>query len=79
MEDSSDPEYATDANANADALRLHVDTDVPWSADRIERFARLQMAALDVTDPLEWKEAGCPRQIIHRLTERTNHTLGSDV
>jgi hypothetical protein len=64
VEDSSDPEYATDANANTNALRLD---DVPWSAEKIERFARLHMAALDVKDPLEWEE-GMTR-IINRLTE----------
>ena len=67
VEDSSDLEYTTDANANADALRMDAETDVPWSAERIERFARLQMAALDATDPVEW-EAGVSR-IINRLTE----------
>ena len=68
VEDSSDLEYTTEANANArDALRLDAETDVPWSAEKIERFARLHMAALDVKDPLEW-EAGMS-QIINRLTE----------
>ena len=67
VEDSSDLEYTTDANANADALRMDAETDVPWSAEKIERFARLQMAALDATDPVEW-EAGVSR-IINRLTE----------
>ena len=67
VEDSSDLEYTTEANANADALRLDAETDVPWSAEKIERFARLHMAALDVKDPLE-SEAGMSR-IINRLTE----------
>lgn len=67
VEDSSDPEYATDANANTNALRLDAETDVPWSAEKIERFARLHMAALDVKDPREWEE-GMTR-IIDRLTE----------
>ena len=68
VEDSSDPEYATDANANTNALvRLDAENDVPWSAEKIERFARLHMAALDVKDPLEWEE-GMTR-IINRLTE----------
>ena len=57
-EDSSDPEYATAhrCERKRGCPRLDAETDVPWSAEKIERFAPLQMAALDVTDPLEWEE-----------------------